>query len=488
MSEKKERPTTVFISYSHDSTDHKKWVAHLATRLLENGIEVILDQWNLRFGDSPTRFMESGINESDRVLLICTQEYVRKAEAGEGGAGYERMIVTSELAQKVDTDKFVPVTRQEGSIHAVPAFLGDRFFADFNEDSQFETQLQNLVRDLKKMPHMDKPALQIEKVEKQNNDVQVVIEDVAVEKLSLEEIYQRATTITRNNDRMAWRDLIKEIQPVVYSRLMSWREKYESIPPQDEESLHNAVDEAIDEVAPLLIIGLVGVVSAKDGFKDQRSILDDLLNISGWNRSGLTILVELPQTLGFIYQGIHGAACFYSDQIDQGLLLANMMIRDRFGEKYLEVWRDTGLMGWPESLSGNCIKAWEYLFSSPERWGWLSQIFKNNDEFQICLSGYYLTLNINELVYLIVDGHADAISDRSENYHLDVPVCFLRNNDSSEKAMMRLVRQRDRVEMIWNSKNISRQTLEKMWPAWVSINHRWLSAVYRYPGYALKLL
>lgn len=40
----------IFISYSHDSLDHKKWVLNLATRLMHAGIDTILDQWDLRLG------------------------------------------------------------------------------------------------------------------------------------------------------------------------------------------------------------------------------------------------------------------------------------------------------------------------------------------------------------------------------------------------------------------------------------------------------
>ncbi|WP_370457663.1 SEFIR domain-containing protein [Rufibacter sp. XAAS-G3-1] len=36
--------TKVFISYSHDSNNHKDWVLQLATRLRLNGVDVILDQ------------------------------------------------------------------------------------------------------------------------------------------------------------------------------------------------------------------------------------------------------------------------------------------------------------------------------------------------------------------------------------------------------------------------------------------------------------
>ena len=41
----------VFISYAHDSQEHKKWVLDLATMLRNNGVDAIIDQWELRPGD-----------------------------------------------------------------------------------------------------------------------------------------------------------------------------------------------------------------------------------------------------------------------------------------------------------------------------------------------------------------------------------------------------------------------------------------------------
>jgi len=40
-------PPKVFISYSHDSLEHKQWVHKVAVRLRESGIDAILDQWDL---------------------------------------------------------------------------------------------------------------------------------------------------------------------------------------------------------------------------------------------------------------------------------------------------------------------------------------------------------------------------------------------------------------------------------------------------------
>lgn len=83
-----------FISYADDSTEHKAWTLKLATDLRAKGIDVVLDQWDLVAGQDVSLFMQKGIAEADRVLMICSANYVQKAEAGVGGVGYERPIVT----------------------------------------------------------------------------------------------------------------------------------------------------------------------------------------------------------------------------------------------------------------------------------------------------------------------------------------------------------------------------------------------------------
>ena len=77
----------VFLSYSHDSEPHKAWVRRLAERLRQGGVEVTLDQWDMRPGADVVRFMEQGIRDADRVLMVCTANYVAKAEERKGAAG-----------------------------------------------------------------------------------------------------------------------------------------------------------------------------------------------------------------------------------------------------------------------------------------------------------------------------------------------------------------------------------------------------------------
>lgn len=57
-----------FISYSHDSKEHKTWVANLALKLRANGIEVLFDQFDLELGDDVPKFMEQSVANADFPL------------------------------------------------------------------------------------------------------------------------------------------------------------------------------------------------------------------------------------------------------------------------------------------------------------------------------------------------------------------------------------------------------------------------------------
>jgi TIR domain len=150
----------VFISYSHDSEAHKAWVLQLANDLVTNGIDVVLDQWNLVPGQDVSLFMQRGIANADRVLLVCSEKYVEKADGGSGGVGYERLIVTGEVVQSIDTIKFVPIIRNNSKTgNVIPVFLGPRLYLDFRTDLQYKTRLEELVREIHGAPALVRPPL-----------------------------------------------------------------------------------------------------------------------------------------------------------------------------------------------------------------------------------------------------------------------------------------------------------------------------------------
>lgn len=158
MVEAAEKSPRIFLSYSHDSSEHKEWVLGLASQLVQAGIDVILDQWDLEPGDDLAFFMERSVTSSDRVILVCSGTYVEKANAGRGGVGYEKMIVTSELMEKLDTRKFIPIVRNAGP-EKLPSFLGSRLYIDFDDDALQEPSLEQLIRAIHDTPKVSKPQI-----------------------------------------------------------------------------------------------------------------------------------------------------------------------------------------------------------------------------------------------------------------------------------------------------------------------------------------
>jgi formylglycine-generating enzyme required for sulfatase activity len=150
---------SVFLSYSHDSAAHKAWVRKLAEDLRGQGVDATLDQWDLRHGADLVAFMEAGIREAERVLMVCSSNYVRKAEQRKGGAGYEGMIVTSHVARSTDTVKFIPLVRDNPSEPLLPDFLGPRLWLDFRDDLLYAERLEDLLRELHGLPRFRKPPL-----------------------------------------------------------------------------------------------------------------------------------------------------------------------------------------------------------------------------------------------------------------------------------------------------------------------------------------
>lgn len=149
----------VFVSYSHDTEQHKDWVLALATRLVANGVDIVLDQWDLTLGSDLPRFMEQGLSAAQRVLAVCTEPYVDKANSGRGGVGYEKMILTAQLMQDVMSDRIIRVIRSNTLATPVPIFLSSRVYIDFRDDLAFEPKYAELIRDIHGQEVKPRPQL-----------------------------------------------------------------------------------------------------------------------------------------------------------------------------------------------------------------------------------------------------------------------------------------------------------------------------------------
>lgn len=173
----------VFISYSWEDEIHKHWVCDLAGKLRRDGIDVILDQWHLNLGESLPKFMETSINESDYILIICTPAYKTKADSRAGGVGYEENIITGKAFYDNNSTKFIPILRRGKWKEAAPLWLSGRVYEDLSGNPYSEDNYLNLLRTLhnysKKVPPVGK--IPIDRLIKSNfsigerNDIKSVV-------------------------------------------------------------------------------------------------------------------------------------------------------------------------------------------------------------------------------------------------------------------------------------------------------------------------
>ena len=102
--------------------------------------------------------MSDGISSSSRVILVCTKQYVDKANSGTGGVGYEDMMISSDLFNSTDTNRFLPIMRDNPG-RELPQRLGRRMYIDFSKDSDYPTKLEELAREVHGRPAIVKPTV-----------------------------------------------------------------------------------------------------------------------------------------------------------------------------------------------------------------------------------------------------------------------------------------------------------------------------------------
>lgn len=143
-------PPRLFISYSWSTPEHEQWIIDLATELVNSGVEVILDKWDLREGHDSVAFMEKMVTDQSisKVILICDQVYASKADGRAGGVGTETQIISGEVYSKQDQDKFVAVIAEkdaEGKPY-LPTYYKSRIYVDLSESDRYSENFEKLLR------------------------------------------------------------------------------------------------------------------------------------------------------------------------------------------------------------------------------------------------------------------------------------------------------------------------------------------------------
>ena len=295
--------------------------------------------------------------------------------------------------------------------------------------------------------------------------------------------YSIAFELARLGDVLGWRQLIKRTKPNAFKSLVQWRQNESDGEQSEPKESFQVVDQAVEIISPLISVALMGVESGREQFRDQKSTLEDLLNIVGWSPAGHTFGVSIPYALGYVYHSLHGSISLSTNQLDLALSLARVKVPVAKGTKYLHVWKMSELRGYSEAISGtpggNCLKSWEYLSEAYKKWEWLSRIFGDDLEYRTSLVAYYMALNIHELATVIASGQQDTLNTSSE-YYFDIPLTFLSEDQDITQRATSLLRRNPKLMELWTCLNVTREQIEHSWEDWIRLSENQLFKYDRY--------
>lgn len=151
----------VFISYSWTSPTFRDQVREWADRLAADGVEIILDQYDLREGHEKYAYMEKMVTDPSvtHVLMFLDKRYKEKADARAAGVGTESQIISTEIYEKVSQSKFVPIVCEldDGGDPYLPVFAASRIYIDFSSEEAVNRNWESLIRLLYGKPLHEKP-------------------------------------------------------------------------------------------------------------------------------------------------------------------------------------------------------------------------------------------------------------------------------------------------------------------------------------------
>lgn len=137
----------VFLSYRHESDEHRQWVKNLAQDLRHNGVNALLDEWEINLGDSIADFAASAIFRVQAMLFLITETSVAAVESDEASRSVVKFEFQIANARRYKDGNFriIGILR---SGERPPNHLADSLYLDFRHDQDYDRQLNRLVNNL----------------------------------------------------------------------------------------------------------------------------------------------------------------------------------------------------------------------------------------------------------------------------------------------------------------------------------------------------
>lgn len=153
----------VFISYAWGTEEFQEKVLAFATDLVNDGVDVIFDRWSLKEGNDTYKFMERSVTDTEinNVLILLCPQYEKKANGRMGGVGTETQIISPEIYNSVEQEKFLPIIFERGENGEIPkpTYLKGLLHFDLSISDRYDDEYQRLVRRLFGIEIVKKPEL-----------------------------------------------------------------------------------------------------------------------------------------------------------------------------------------------------------------------------------------------------------------------------------------------------------------------------------------
>jgi hypothetical protein len=125
----------IFLSYSWND---KEKAIQIAEKLMANGVDVWLDEWSVKIGDSLVSRINEGVKNSSYMIILVSKNYLKSK--------WGNKELQSALIREAEQKKtfIIPVVIERIEFTKMPTMLSDRIFLDMTGD--IDEAISKLVR------------------------------------------------------------------------------------------------------------------------------------------------------------------------------------------------------------------------------------------------------------------------------------------------------------------------------------------------------
>lgn len=463
----------VFISYVKENRTE---VDRLCDVLSSHSIRVWRDKNDIPPGARWPQTIRGAIREGAFFIACFSKEY---HERDKTFMNEELTVAIEELRQhSVDRIWFIPVQLNECEIPEFDIGKGETLevFQSTKLYENWEDGIQRILNVIQPQFPSDQGEPSSESPNAQQINMQEQVHPAA-------EAYSEAIEIASDQNLVKWRQSFKQVHSTVSTSLVQWgrNELLSGCEPRDGEQF---VDESVDIISPFISAALAGVESGQEHFKNQKSVLNNLLSVSDSDLDRSLTWERILYTLGYVYHSLHGAISLNTEQVDLALDLAKVKVKFWGDQNFESLWKASPFMGWSQLIGENhCTEGWKYLSSAYNRWEWLGSIFSEESEYRVSLVAYYMALNIHELASVIASGQ-QATLNTNHLKEFCVPLTFIsEERDINQRAISMLQSNPEALTELWTSLDVTRAEMEDSWKNWIYKCGIWLRNIYGFGSY-----